>query len=118
VITVRRPRAHHASQRLTINSERAGRAHVLQPVGDLIHGTVRQFEAELRRVEATDAPEIRVDLSRVESIDSDGVKLFINASARSRARCGRLVLVHRSAAVHRAFYTTGLESRLPFADID
>jgi anti-sigma B factor antagonist len=101
---------------LTIHSEREGRAHILQPVGELDLDTVGEFENELRRVEATDVPEIRVDLSRVESIDSDGLKLFINASARCRARAGRLKLVRGPDAVHRAFQTTGLESRLPFAD--
>jgi anti-sigma B factor antagonist len=89
----------------------------VQPVGELDLETVGQLESELKRVEATDAPEIRVDLSGVDFIDSDGLKLFIKASARcSGDQAGRLRLVRSSAAVHRAFQMTGLESRLPFAD--
>jgi anti-anti-sigma factor len=78
--------------------------------------TVGRFEDELKRVEATDVPEIRVDLSGVDFIDSDGLKLFIKANARCSDQIGRLRLVRSSEAVHRAFETTGLESRLPFAD--
>lgn len=103
-------------QRLTIYSEREGRAHVLQPVGELDLDTVDEFEDELKRVEATDAPEIRVDLSRVEFIDNNGVKLLLNANTRCRERARRFMLVRGPDAVHRAFQTTGLESHLPFAD--
>ena len=104
-----------APQRLTILSEREGRAHILRPVGELDLDTVEEFEDELRRVEATDAPEICVDLSRVNFIDSHGIKLFINASARCREHAGRLMLLRGPEAVQRTFQTTGLESRLPFA---
>jgi anti-sigma B factor antagonist len=113
---VRWPRAHHRTERLTVHSARDGQAHVLQPVGELDLETVGQLEDELKRVEATDVPEIRVDLSGVDFIDSDGLKLFIKANARCSDQAGRLLLVRSSAAVHRAFQTTGLESRLPFAD--
>jgi anti-sigma B factor antagonist len=85
------------------------------PVGELDVETVGQLDRELRRVEATDAPEIRIDLSGVDFIDSDGLKLFIKANARCSDQIGRLRLVDSSEAVHRAFYMTGLESRLPFA---
>jgi anti-anti-sigma factor len=113
---VRWPRATQAPHGLTIHSERTGRAHLLQPVGELIVDTVRQFEDELKRVEASDAPEICIDLSRVEWVDRSGLKLFIHASARWRERAGGLRLVRGPDAVQRAFRTSGLESRLPFAD--
>lgn len=105
-----------APQRLTILSERHGDAHVLQPVGDLDLDTVDDFEEELKRIEATDAPVIRMDLSRVDFIDVDGVKLILNAANRCRGRAGRLTLVRGSDPVHRAFQTIGLKSHLPFAD--
>ena len=85
---MRWPRAQQRTERLTILSQRDGRAHVLQPVGELAVETVGRFEDELKRVEATDVPEIRVDLSRVDFIDSDGLKLFIKASARCSERSG------------------------------
>ncbi len=105
-----------APKRLTIRSEREGPAHILQPVGELDLGTVDELEDELIRVEATDAPEIRVDLSGVEFIDTNGVKLLLNATTRCRERAGRFELVRGPEAVHRALQRTGLESRLPFAD--
>lgn len=113
---MRWPRAQHPTQRLTIRSERDGHAHIVQPVGELDLNTVAQLDDELKRVEATDAPEIRVDLSGVDFIDSDGLKLFIKASSRCSDRAGRLLLVSSSDAVRRAFHTTGLETRLPFVD--
>ena len=113
---MRWPLLHHRTERLTIRSERTGHTHLLAPVGELDTETVGQLDLELRRVEATDAPEIRVDLSGVDFIDSDGLKLFIKASARCKDRAGRLLLVRSSETVLRAFRTTGLESRLPFAD--
>jgi anti-sigma B factor antagonist len=112
---VRWPRAQHR-ERLTIHSLREGHAHVLAPVGELDAETVGLLEGELRRVEATDVSEIRVDLSGVDFIDYDGLKLFIQANARCSDQIGRLRLVDSSEAVHRAFQMTGLESRLPFAD--
>ena len=113
---MRWPQLHHRTERLTIRSERKGHTHLLALVGELYIETVGQLDLVLRRVVATDAPEILVDISGVDFIDSDGLKLFIKASARSQDRAGRLLLVHSSETVLRVFRTTGLESRLPFAD--
>lgn len=123
-LTVRRSigavpvRWHRAAlpKRLTILSERDGRAHVLRPVGELDLATVGELEDELLRLEASDVPEICVDLSRVEFIGADGIKLLLNASTRCRERHGQFRLVRGPEVVHRAFERTGLESRLPFAD--
>jgi anti-anti-sigma factor len=119
----RRPRARFeeaslAARGLTIHSMRDGRAHVIRPVGELDRHTADDFEHELKRVEATDVREILVDLSRLESIDSVGLKVLILASARSRMSGGRLLLARGPDRVHRRFQTTGMESRLPFADIN
>ncbi|MEA2155614.1 MAG: anti-sigma factor antagonist [Solirubrobacteraceae bacterium] len=102
--------------RLAIGSERHGRAHVVQPVGELDLTTAPQFEHELKRVEATDAEEIVVDLSRLQSIDYVGLNILVRAAARSSRRGGGLKLVRGPDPVHRRFQSTGLESHLPFAD--
>jgi anti-sigma B factor antagonist len=105
-------------QRLAIRSERNGHAHVLHLIGELDMSTAKAFEDELKRVEATDATEIVVDLSGLKFIGSDGLKAFIHASARSRLGDNRLRLVRGPDAVQKTFETSGLVSRLPFAHQD
>jgi anti-anti-sigma factor len=105
-----------ASPRLAIDSERDGRAHVVQPVGALDQDTAGTFEDELKRVEATDAAEIVIDLRRLDSIDLVGLNTLIHAAARSHKRGGGLRLMRGPDRVHRRFQSTGLETRLPFTD--
>jgi anti-sigma B factor antagonist len=103
-------------QQLAIRSERDGHVHVVRLIGELDMTTAQAFEDELKRVEATDASEIVVDLSGLKFISSDGLKAFIHASARSRHGDNRLRLVRGPDEVQRTFETSGLVSRLPFAD--
>jgi anti-sigma B factor antagonist len=105
-----------AAQQLTIRSQRDGHAHVVQLTGELDMDTAQAFEDELERVEATTAREIIVDLSGLKFIGSDGLKVFIHASARSRRQGNRLKLVRGPDHVHEAFETSGLVSHLPFVD--
>jgi anti-sigma B factor antagonist len=105
-------------QRLAIRSKRTGAVHVVQLIGELDMSTAQEFENELKRVEATDVTEIVVDLSGLKFIGSDGLKAFIHASARSRLGDNRLRLVRGPDAVQRTFETSGLVSRLPFANDD
>jgi anti-sigma B factor antagonist len=105
-----------APQQLTIRSERDGHAHVVRLIGELDINTAQDFEDELKRVEATAAREIIVDLSGLNFIGSDGLKVFIHANARSRSGHHRLKLVRGSDQVDKTFETTGLLTRLPFAD--
>lgn len=110
------PDAPLPAPRLSIGSEREGRAHVVQPVGDLDQDTARWFEEELKRVEASDAEEIIIDLGLLESIDYEGLNILIHAAARSQRRGGGLSLVPGPDTIQRKFRSTGLETRLPFAD--
>jgi anti-sigma B factor antagonist len=105
-----------APQQLTIRSERDGHAHVVRLIGELDINTAQDFEDELKRVEATAAREIIVDLSGLNFIGSDGLKVFIHANARSRDGAGRLMLVRGSDEVQSTFEMSGLLSRLPFDD--
>ncbi len=113
---VHRPQELVADPQLTINSQRAAGAHVVELSGDLDVRTAQAFEDELKRVEATDAPEIIVDLRGLSSIDAVGLKAFIHAGTRSRLSGGRLMLLPGGDRVQRTFETTGLVTRLPFAD--
>lgn len=103
------------AQQLTIHSERHGQTHVVELIGELDMQTARAFEDELKRVEATDAQEIIVDLSALKFINSDGLRAFIHANARSRRAGNRLMLVRGPDQVHKTFETSGLLPLLPFA---
>ncbi len=104
-------------RQLTIRSARHARAHVVELIGELDLTTAAAFHDELKRVEATDAEEIVVDLTQLKLIDSAGLKTFIQADSRARRNGERLVLIGASGQVQRIFETTGLASRLPFADV-
>ena len=101
-------------QELVIRSQRAGDVHVVALTGELDKDSAPAFEAELKRVEATDARQIVVDLSGLTFIGSDGLKVFIHANTRSRGDGGRLMLVRASEEVQSTFEVAGLLSRLPF----
>jgi anti-anti-sigma factor len=105
-----------APQPLTIRSERDGHAHVVQLIGELDMNTAQAFDDELKRVEATTARTIVVDLGGLECIGSDGLKVLILASARSRHGDHRLMLLRGPDHVQQTFEMTGLLSRLPFVD--
>ena len=105
-----------APRELVIRSQRDGDVHVVRLVGELDKDSAPRFEAELKRVEATDAREIIVDLSGLTFIGSDGLKVFIHANARSRDGANRLMLVRGSDEVQSTFEMSGLLSRLPFDD--
>jgi anti-anti-sigma factor len=103
-----------APRELAIRSQRDGDVHVVQLIGELDKDSAPAFEAELKRVEASDALEIIVDLSGLTFIGSDGLKVFIHANARSREDGNRLLLVRGSDEVQSTFEMSGLLSRLPF----
>jgi anti-anti-sigma factor len=82
----------YASGQLTMRSERDGDIHVIALMGELDIDSAPAFEAELKRVEGSDAGEIVVDLRGLNFISSDGLKTLIHAESRSRARHNRLRL--------------------------
>jgi anti-anti-sigma factor len=101
---------------LTLRSQRDGDTHVIALAGDLDLSGAATVEQELRRVEATDADVIHVDLGDLEFIDSSGIRLLMLAERRSRWDAGRLLLTRPSDRVFRTFELSGAASRLPFAD--
>lgn len=102
--------------RLTVRSQRDGVLHTIALEGELDLATAEQLERELLRVEGSDALSIVLDLSALEFIDSTGVRLLLQADARSRANSNRLALLRGPRAVQRVFELTGILDRLPFAD--
>jgi anti-anti-sigma factor len=101
---------------LTLRSDREGEIHTICLIGELDLATTDPVQAELERVEATDAAAIVLDLSDLTFMDSTGVRLLVNAQARSRADSNRLTLLRGRAAVQRVLELTGVAALLPFAD--
>jgi anti-sigma B factor antagonist len=101
---------------LSLTSERDGDAHVITLFGELDLATADSVEQELRRVEATDADPIVLDLSGLTFMDSTGARLVLQADARSRADANRLRLRRGPRAVQRVFEISGIADMLPFID--
>ncbi len=101
---------------LTMSSERNGPVHTLRLSGDLDLATTSRVEAELKRVEASDAQTIVIDLSDVAFINSTGVHLLVDAQLRSRADANGLTLLRGSPTVQRVLQICGVETALPFTD--
>lgn len=85
-----------------------------------IRGAVDLFAApELKRrlMESVNcgAPEIILDLSETEFLDSTGLGALLSAYKRLSSRGGRLVVVPGERSVARVFEITGLDSILDFA---
>ena len=99
---------------LELRSERDDDEHVIALVGELDLDGAERVAQELQRAEATDVGRIVLDLSRLEFIDSSGIRLIIAADARSRMDGNRLALVRGPRPVHRVFELTGVAERLPF----
>lgn len=98
---------------LALRSEREGDVHIVELVGELDLDGAPRLEEELRRVEATDAQSIVVDLGGLDFIDSTGIRLLVMASERCTE--GRFTLLRGPKQVHRVFEITDLADRLPFA---
>jgi anti-anti-sigma factor len=102
--------------RLHIHSERDGDVHAIALRGEFDLAHAREVEQELKRVEATDARSIILDLSGLTFLDSTGIRLILEAQVRSRDDANRLVLLRGSAMVQRVLTIAGVEKLLPFAD--
>lgn len=99
---------------LTIRSARQGGKHVVALEGELDLAGYATASDELKRVEATDAKEIVIDLGGLTFIDSTGMRLLLEANARSRSDSGRLRILRASGQVESVLAKTGIDQRLPF----
>jgi anti-anti-sigma factor len=99
---------------LEIRALRGRHRYVITLVGELDIDGVDRVTEELTRAEATDAAQIVLDLAELRFIDSSGVRLVLEADARSRTNGSRLRLTRGPAAVQRVFVLSGVEDRLPW----
>jgi anti-sigma B factor antagonist len=100
---------------LEMQSDRRDDRHVIGLAGELDLDGAGRVTQELRRAEATDARQILLDLTGLDFMDSSGVRLILEAHARSTADGGdRLVLTCGPGPARRLFEMTDLIERLPF----
>jgi anti-sigma B factor antagonist len=91
--------------------ERGSTAH-LTLHGELDISTASRLEDDLRRIEADAPPVLILDLSRLEFMDSSGLRMLIAADTRAREAGRRLVLIKGNDMVQRVLRLTGLDERL------
>ena len=103
---------------LAISSRSDGDRRVIRLEGELDLAHAGELDAELKRVEASDAREIVVDLSGLTFIDSTGVRTLLMAEARSRSDSNRLSILRAPDSVHRVFVICGVDGILPFSAAD
>jgi anti-sigma B factor antagonist len=99
---------------LEVRDQREGDRHVIALNGEFDLDGVPHVDEQLRRAEATGARQIVLDLTGLEFMDSSGIRLILEAQARSRAAGNRLVLTCGPGPVQRLFDLTDVTSRLPF----
>jgi len=100
--------------RLSVVSEREGAIHSLILDGELDLANAAKVDQELRRVEATDADVILVDLGELSFIDSTGIRVLLTAAERSRRDC-RLLIECANPLVLRVLQLAGVARLLPLS---
>ena len=101
---------------LELRSERRDDEHVIALAGELDLDGAQRVAQELRRAEATDARRVVLDLRNLQFIDSNGIRLIVEADERLRTEGERLALIRAPRPVQRVFELTGVAERLPFVD--
>ena len=100
---------------LSIRVERdPAELYVLGFYGEFDIAGVEIALSALRQAEESDAEQILVDLSGLDFIDSQGLRVLCEANRRER-RTDRLVFLPGTGSVERVFALTQLDSQLPFA---
>lgn len=102
---------------LTFETTVTGGVAAIALSGDLDVAGSSVLEAEIDRLLGHEAPATLVlDLSRLEFMDSTGLRLVVLADARAREEGWSLVLVRGGDDVQRVFDITRMTERLTFVD--
>ena len=89
---------------------------VLALTGELDISSAPRVEKELARLEAPGPQTLVFDLSRLEFMDSTGLRIVVSGDARARQRGGRFAVVRGPEPVQRIFRITRLDERLDMVD--
>jgi len=100
---------------LTISRLSGDGTVVLEMRGELDIASASQLEAEIRAVES-EGGRLILDLSRLEFIDSSGMRILLAAASRAKANNHGVGIRRAQPAVHRVFEIAGLSDSLPFVD--
>ena len=95
--------------------ERGDRVHAILR-GELDISTASRLEENLERVEADEPALLVLDLSRLDFMDSTGLRLLISADGRARKAGRRLVLIKGNEIVQRVLRLTRLDERLEIVE--
>ena len=99
----------------SVRGERNGN-DAIRVSGELDIAARDPLEDELRRAEASDADRIILDLTRLEFMDSSGLRVLLEAEARNRRDGERLAILRGPRRIQRVFEISGVEEYLPFTE--
>jgi anti-anti-sigma factor len=102
--------------RATAHVEREMHQACVELSGELDLGGAMVVELVLRRVERAGLPILLLDLSALHFIDLSGLRVILEAHARTRRRGQRLVLLRPPPEAFQVFALTGSQEVLVFLD--
>jgi stage II sporulation protein AA (anti-sigma F factor antagonist) len=106
-----------SGRRFAVHSERSDAQYRVQVFGEIDMAVTDVVDSEMRRVEATDAETILLDLDQLEFLDASGIRLLMDLDARSRDNGDKLRIIPASSPqVQRVLELTGVTDLLPFVD--
>jgi len=99
---------HRWSDEFSVSVAVTGETAVVTVTGELDLYTAPRFRESMAPVLLSAPPEVVMDLSGVEFIDSSGIGVMVGALKRLRAHDGRLTLTGVSTTTRRALELVGL----------
>jgi anti-sigma B factor antagonist len=99
---------------LSIHSEQDGGRHTLVLTGELDIASAPELEAEVKRICNQSPRELVLDLSRLEFIDSSGLRAVLRVRALCQEELCDFLLTPGARPVQHLFEITRLIDKLPF----
>ena len=99
---------------LVIRAYEESDRHVLVVTGELDLSGVSAFEDAARQLCELGAREILVDITRIDFIDSTGLRAILTVKGQCEERSCRFSMTHGSGQAEGLFELTRLIDRLPF----
>jgi anti-anti-sigma factor len=101
---------------LKIKVKKHNGAPVLQLDGRAVGEDVRKISERISDLADGDAPSVVIDLSELESVDSNGLGAFIFSWKLLKSKNKRLLFLDPRGFVKELFEGVGLDKALPFID--